>query len=185
MTPDWKTAMEREADSVDDPVWAAQTRRAAAWEPVRGLPADMVLSVVGVLMPGIVFWWAWIVLVNCSLYLCPTPVGCWLNDSPQALDAVLALSLLIASFALGLAGVRRRVGVAVFALLPVGVLAVAGAVELLGWQPGIVLDDGQPLRLARFTGLNTFILQASGGTVLAFLGLGLGRWLRARWGERA
>lgn len=36
MTPDWKTAMEREAASVDDPLWAAQTRRAVLWAPVRG-----------------------------------------------------------------------------------------------------------------------------------------------------
>lgn len=183
MTPDWKTAMEREAASVDDPAWAAQTRRAAAWGLVRGGPADALLALVGGVLPGIPFWWAWVVLVNCSLQLRPTPVGCWLRDRPQALEPVLLLSLLTVTLALGLAGVRRRVGVAVFALLPVSLLAVAGAVEALGWQP--VLEDGRPLRLAETFSLPGIVPLMITGAVLSFLGLSLGRWLRARWEVRA
>lgn len=185
MTPDWKRAMEREADSVNDPVWAAQTRRAALWASVRGLPADALLSLLGMLLPGVALWGAWIALVNCSLHLRPTPVGCWLKDRPQALDPVLVLSLLTVMLVLGLIGVRRRVGVAVSALLPLSLLVVAGTIDALGWQPHIVLSDGRPLRVLDSFSMHGSQFTVIGGVLFAFLGLSLGRWLRARWGRRA
>lgn len=175
--------MQNEADSVDDAIWAAETR----WEARRrSVHWDAVIVLVVMAFLTWFYWWLWLGIVRCDFHtLHSDSFGCWARDNREWIysPANSMLFVLLGLF-FGFLNVRGR-ATALFLLNPA--FAIAGAVLVQTLAPPVDLSyvqNGVPTTLNL---LDYTYRSVRGGlrdsvqlTALVLLGLWLGQRLRLR-----